>query len=251
LITGPNVVLPDNAVVLLVHIPKCGGTSLIDVFGEIFGDDACFRHRRRKPGTGTYGPAIEDLDANVRSHLRFVAGHIPYGFHKFFDGEPIYLTVVRDPVDRLVSDYFFSRDRGAPKLKKITSSLSLDEYFEHKMESTTSRMLSNQQTAFVTGRKGAVFPDAKRRIDEDFTLACGLHQLDDLIRLLGVLFRTSLEPRKMNVTQSASRGGLSPENEHLCRTLNSEDVKLHEYVSRAFDALMDACSASSPPGTPD
>ncbi len=232
-----NAEWPDNGVAILVHVPKCGGTSIIDVFKETYGEDACLRDQKRKKGTGEHGPKLEEIEPAELDNARFVAAHRPYGLHRLFSRPALYLTVMRDPVDRFVSDYYFNQDRGSPRFKEIASRLTIDEYFDHKLALGKSGLISNQQTSFVVGESGANFTDAKRMIDSEYFLACGVPQIDTFIMTLGSFLGHELEPRKKNTSGSSTRAGLSPDNERLCRELNAEDEKLYKYVSERFAAV--------------
>lgn len=41
-------------------------------------------------------------------------GHTAYGLHLIYNAEPIYLTVLRDPVERLVSEFFYHHQHPLP-----------------------------------------------------------------------------------------------------------------------------------------
>lgn len=43
--------------------------------------------------------------ADVRTKYSVILGHVPFGLHRYMDSGTGYLSVIRNPVDRLVSDY--------------------------------------------------------------------------------------------------------------------------------------------------
>ena len=45
-----------------------------------------------------------------RKALRMVMGHFAFGLHDMIDGSKTYLTILRDPVERILSLYFHARN---------------------------------------------------------------------------------------------------------------------------------------------
>ena len=89
-------VLSGDYVVIQIHQPRTGGTSLRLLLREVFGGDKCFMN---------YKGELAESDEATRQSLRVVAGHVPYGDHVHFDKPAHYVTVVRDPVERFKSTY--------------------------------------------------------------------------------------------------------------------------------------------------
>ncbi len=102
---------------VFMHLPKTGGTTInghfydhmdwdVDVvhLGE-WGDRYRARERR---------PSLQERSAEERARIRVLTGHGTYlGIHGLIEGAtPRYLTIVRDPADRIVSTYNFRAARG-------------------------------------------------------------------------------------------------------------------------------------------
>lgn len=89
--------------VFFVHLPKCGGTTVIDVLQVWFGSDQV---RRLPPTTRLH---FEPLPREIRGAA--VHGHVPYPVIRFLRGSPIVFSVLRDPVARTLSAYHYLRGK--------------------------------------------------------------------------------------------------------------------------------------------
>ena len=49
------------------------------------------------------------LPLEQRARFRLVMGHFQYGIHEFLPQEYTYVTIVRDPVERVISHYNYLR----------------------------------------------------------------------------------------------------------------------------------------------
>jgi len=102
-----------------LHIPKCGGTSLDRAIGNLFPNNA-----RARLGSAPSHQAARLLGEPLgayREHLllymlsqpmkRFVAGHFSWSdvAYRHFHPEWTFITVLREPVSRWLSNYFYRR----------------------------------------------------------------------------------------------------------------------------------------------
>jgi hypothetical protein len=66
----------------------------------------------------------------------WVGGHTSFGDHLIYDSKPLYFTVLRDPIDRLISEFFYAHQHRPPELfiptdKLIPSFIRLIEVAPH------------------------------------------------------------------------------------------------------------------------
>jgi hypothetical protein len=112
---------PDD-VLLYLHIPKTGGTSLISILEAQFGDDEVLP---------LHSPIQEDyfwsFSQSELNSFRFVRGHYrvgPYDHHiyKHVVQNPFFITLMRDPTDRIISEYrHISRTSHHPLHEELVS----------------------------------------------------------------------------------------------------------------------------------
>lgn len=85
--------------ILFLHIPKTGGTSLIQIMEWQYGQIS-------KSPDADFLDLSEWQRFSGRFDKQAAAGHIPYGTHEIFR-DCRYITILRHPVDRIVSLYHY------------------------------------------------------------------------------------------------------------------------------------------------
>jgi hypothetical protein len=133
---------PKNEnLIISIHIPKTGGTSFVDVLRacaqEVFYLDygmgalaptALFR--RGKPITAPVESVISDLDSF--SGRSVIHGHFPAREYVGRFPNAVYVTWLRDPVERVASNYFYWQRTdipGDPLWERVTAQkMSLEQF---------------------------------------------------------------------------------------------------------------------------
>jgi len=117
---------PPNTIIF-VHPPRTGGSTLIRVIDweysplEVCDIDGRFyfwsiqRMKRWPP---------ERL-----AKMRVFKGHMPFGLHTSLPQPATYITILRDPIDRTISEYYFRLHRRThPLVDRDAKRLSFDDY---------------------------------------------------------------------------------------------------------------------------
>jgi len=90
--------LKKDDILYYLHIPKTAGTTLISLI------DSNFNRKNEVLGIHAWKFLIPKLPLDF-SNYRFVRGHYGIGFYRLLPKKPIYITILREPTDLIVSMY--------------------------------------------------------------------------------------------------------------------------------------------------
>jgi hypothetical protein len=224
---------------IFLHIPKTAGTTLRKIIER--------QYRR----TGI----LEVYDKRVLDHLELegteilrqvplremglLAGHIVFGWHRFLPGRAVYLTMLRDPVDRVVSLYYYIREDPRMPLHSAVrnGSVGLEEYLRRGLDPEAS----NGQTYWLSGGLPATTEDtlqwAKRNLD--FFPVVGIQErFDESLVLFKRAFAwRSVYYSKRNVVLARPRVKDLPDRMvRLISERNQLDLELYDYARKRFES---------------
>lgn len=110
-----EICVPMHDMIVFPHIPKCAGTSLSEGIASAVGSERIYFDYDNNPGSPTSDHAIDPLGSMRRFHAdrallddkRIAYGHFhPAKYRKIWPSAR-WMTVLRHPVDRVISHYYF------------------------------------------------------------------------------------------------------------------------------------------------
>ena len=235
---APDTPLQQREALIYIHIPKTAGTSVRELLESITKPNERIYIYRDSPGMPI--EAFQLLPERVRASARLIMGHMPFGIHEYLPQPARYVTMLRDPVARVISLYHHHRRNPQSRLHTRVARMTLEEFAEDLH--TGSR---NQMTKLIAGRRRgpgrrrglSIVDVALRNIDEHFSGVLLMEQMGEsmarLSRLLGAELR---EPPRKNV--SAKRQAPDEGDADVRRRiaeLNELDMALYEEVTRRLE----------------
>ncbi len=244
--------------VCFVHVPKCGGTSLLRVILRHYGRDRVCLWRPKLGFAENLG-ILQDR----RPLARALTGHLGFGIDAHVDRPVRYLTMLRHPVDLVVSRYEYRRrrtQRGRDPLQDHARGLTLASFASQIEDNPMVRFLSGlaleEQLALAPEGKAsfetlqrahadasgdwprcteAHLAKARDHLERRFD-AFGLSsRFDESLLLLGAAFGwSSLAYTRENV--GVRRAPPSDEERELLLDRNRLDLALYEEAEKLFDA---------------
>ena len=97
----------QESLIVFLHIPKTAGTSLSHLLRQKFKADSI---------TQIYKPSdcarpLADHAAGIDDSIKCLSGHIDYGIHEHLSRGCAYLSMVRNPISRVLSHYNFTKSK--------------------------------------------------------------------------------------------------------------------------------------------
>ena len=87
----------DRKSLYFLHIPKTAGTTLISIIDDHFNLDSILHEQ-------VWNEILPKIPETF-SQFRLIRGHFGYGLHRVLTKKPLFLTMLREPVDRVLSFY--------------------------------------------------------------------------------------------------------------------------------------------------
>jgi hypothetical protein len=232
---------------VFVHIHKTGGTTL---------NNQILRHNYapseildlHRPLTAEASARIfNELPTEKQCATRLITGHFDFGIHAYIGRPCRYFALLRNPVARVISLYYFIRQTwlGGVFLRtrgyntEDVESLSLKEFIEAGLFSE----VDNGQTRMISGLGSEVpygactsymLHHAIENIENHFSVVGVTEQFDEsLILMVDHHEWSRLLYARTNVNKSKPKRDRIPEEDiEAVQAYNELDLELYDYVSR-------------------
>jgi hypothetical protein len=178
--------------VVFLHLSKTGGTTLRRIIQDQYGS-AATRTLDDLPVDAALASlgALRPKDAG---RVRAVIGHLPFGVQDHLPFPAATITLIRDPLDRVLSHYRYAReDPTAPAHAEVLEGgLDLAGYVR---DATNAPFVANGQTRLLGGGLGhrgppdaAALERAIARVDTDLAVAGVTERFEESVLMMRSAF---------------------------------------------------------------
>jgi Galactose-3-O-sulfotransferase len=241
---------PDSFVIFL-HIQKTGGITLQRILRRKLGASL----GKRAMGLVIKPEPAPNLQVELQRRQmsdRYFGGHIGFGVHRFLPQPFTYITMLREPVSRLISLYHYSCTNPTAYYHKHAVGKSLEAF----LLETPLMELDNGQVRFLAGDPDDLFINrtpygacsealllqAQQNIEQHFSWVGIMEQFDPSLLLLGQTmgWKNCFYLRRNVARPSEKNPPVSPEVRSQIAQRNWLDLKLYQYAQQRLSQQLQA-----------
>lgn len=228
----------DDKALIFLHIPKTAGTTLNRIIEWQYNPLSIFTmdpYRIRATAE-----RLQTLPEERRRKLRLVRGHLYYGVHEFLPQGATYITMLREPVKRFFSSYYFIQRRPLhPMHRKVTSErIGVADFIR-----LTPRR-QNLQCSMISGIKNdgqsdkRMLETAKQNLAHSFSVVGLSERFEESLMLIAKTFNWEV-PYYENRKVSKTRPTFDPAEVEMIQEHNRLDLELYEFGKTLFAAQLE------------
>ena len=221
--------------VIFLHVPKTAGTTLNRLIEweyplfEIYSVDPVFFRWSVSH--------LWQLPARRLEKTRIFKGHMLFGLHAILPQPATYITVLREPVDRVISAFYFMRSYVLHPFywKLRRENWTLEDFVRRSpRENVQSKIVAGAD--YYSPCTDEIVEQAKENLFRYFSVVGLSERFEESLALMKLRFGWKLERySSFNVTRARPKKRDLPQSTlDLIVEKNSFDIALYEYATRLF-----------------
>lgn len=238
---GESPSLGSNETAIFLHVPKTAGTTLNRLIeweyplSKMYSIDPVFyewsaAHLRKR-------------SSDQLKRIRIFKGHMTFGLHEVLPQPATYITILRDPVDRTLSAYYFMRNY---KLHPLYWRFRREKWTLEDFVRRSPR--DNVQSKILAGAEyrepctAEIFARAKENLLQYFSVVGLSERFEESLALMKLRFGWKLQRySRFNVTRTRpGKADIPQATLDLIEEKESFDIALYESAANVFQTAVNA-----------
>ena len=243
-----NLTAQDGEALAFLHVTKTGGRTLEHILkrmlrpqgGKSFNFDGSLRSYE----------SFVNSSPEVRSSYDLLHGHFQFGIHYQIDRDVRYVTLLRNPADRVISQYYHILEEPRHYLheKVTTNDWSLIDFIQNSLprdadngsiRSLNERLIWNGVVGDVSSEELAT---AKENLFESIEVFGITERFDESLILMAERFGwpdESLQYERRNTTKTRPLASdLTPEEHRAVEKITHLEKQLYEHACERFNQIV-------------
>lgn len=229
-----------HPLLIFLHLPKTAGSTMDLILERQYG-----RNGIVKLFDSFFGEELATWPQNRFEQVRVITGHFSFGVHDYLPGPASYFTILRDPVERVISHYYYVRRNPHHYLFPLAQKVSLQDYViacrDVEPNNDQTRLLAGKDLLRSDGKcRPEMLPVAQENLCKHFHIIGLTEDFDRSLILMKKAFGWH-NPyyRRQNVSRDRSRKTELPlEALTTIQKYNDLDIQLYEYARICFQSLL-------------
>ena len=242
--------ITEPATAVFLHIPKTAGLTLYGIIDDNYDPASIFTVSGAPPLTVENFKA---LTTSERGRLEMLRGHFEYGIHQFLPRRAVYFAMLREPVERVLSLYYYALLRPDHRLHQQLhdGSIGIQEIVatDIEMDNCQVRQLCGWGLGVPQGSCTREMLDVAKRNLDSFAAVGISERFDESLLLIqrALGWKTPCYTKRNVTTDRPARAEISPEDMQAIVGANLLDIELYEYSRSLFEKAL----AAQPGGFPE
>lgn len=226
---------PQKPIVIHLHLGKTGGTTLAHVLDWNYKHVYFVNHYDEIP------PFLAMSDEEKRRY-DCLRGQIFYGIHQYVPQTAIYITVLRHPVKRFVSQYHHTMKRRR-RQNLPDADLSMEQFleaepFQAHVQLSLLQHRDSIADALHTPLPADALESARRHLETHFAVAGVLDYYDESLVLMKRALGWSRAYYARRNERESAPPPLSAEQRRLVERVCEPEMALYEWVKARLEATL-------------
>ncbi|WP_291276107.1 sulfotransferase family 2 domain-containing protein [Flavobacterium sp.] len=219
----------SKPLVISIHNYKTAGVTFYSIIDRQFKKDEILN-------TDLLGleSALSIITQSKPEKIKIVHGHFYFGIDKHFARQHTYITFLRNPIERVISDYYYCRSNPLAHNYIYASKLSFKEY----LQCDQVLNIDNGQTRFISGETNMpygsdsveILGKAISNLEHKFSLVGITEKFDESLLIANQIFSWSQYYYASKNITSCKSHDFDEETWELLKKRNALDLQLYDYA---------------------